>query len=663
MTRTGLTEAEERHILLLMEGDVSDLELELDDELEEDNIDDVLVDNNADDVDINTIIQLSNKLSAEIEDVSVKSDYENADNLAQDLQESEDSEDNIPLYQLVHQQSTSREDGESEDDCPLVQRLRKRQMTKNLMKHASNNKKTAQKGKKLKKKLKWKKKDIDPVDSTCDVSFTEADQVRSPLEYFKIFFDDNIINNIVDQTNLYSVQKKLVSVNTNYNEICNFFGILIISGIVNMPSYRMYWAQETRYPVIADVMSRNRFEKLRTYLHFNDNEKMKNRGDPDYDKLFKLRPFINALQENFSNIEPEEHNSIDEIIIPFKGRSSLKQYVKNKPHKWGIKVFARAGMSGIVYEFEIYVGKGTADKAELGISGDIVVKLCSNLPKNRNFKVYTDNWFSSYNLMVALKNLGILSVGTVRTNRLENYKPKEDKVLKQEGRGSSDYYTEPKNNVIAVKWQDNKSVNLISTYVGVEPIGKVQRWSQSDKKRIDVNRPHIVKIYNTYMGGVDLNDMLVALYRTKTRVKRFYLKIVYHMLDICIVNAWMLYRRDCVACKIANFKKLIVFRSEIGHSLLKCYSIIRKRGRPSSSREPTPTISRENTPTPTRKRPVVARPIYDVRYDENGHWPVHIEPKQRCRQCSAYTRMACDKCKMPLCITKDRNCFISFHKP
>lgn len=58
-------------------------------------------------------------------------------------------------------------------------------------------------------------------------------------------------------------------------------------------------------------------------------------------------------------IEPEEHNSVDEMMVPLKSHTSMLQYVKSKPQRWGVKVFARAGVSGIVYDFEIFVGKGT----------------------------------------------------------------------------------------------------------------------------------------------------------------------------------------------------------------------------------------------------------------------------------------------------------------
>ncbi|XP_049940854.1 piggyBac transposable element-derived protein 2-like [Schistocerca serialis cubense] len=189
---------------------------------------------------------------------------------------------------------------------------------------------------------------------------------------------------------------------------------------------------------------------------------MKQREDPDYDRLFEVRPFVDKIKQGFSIIEPEEYHSVDELIIPFKGHSSLKQYVKRKPHKWGIKVFARAGSSGILYDFEIYRGKGTVhNDTGLGISGDTVIRLVEGLPKYKNFEVFTDNWLISYNLISALKNYGILAVGTVRPARLKGCNLKADSELKKQGRGSYDYRTETERNILALKLYD-KSVVLAS---------------------------------------------------------------------------------------------------------------------------------------------------------------------------------------------------------
>lgn len=302
-------------------------------------------------------------------------------------------------------------------------------------------------------KLRWRYVDIDPVDTTCNVQFKDPPLEMTPYQYFKSIFTDDIVNNLVLQSNLYSIQKTGVSLDSNSNEMEQFIGINVISSLVKMPSYRMYWASNTRFPPIADTIARNRFDKMRTFLHINDNSHMKPKDHPQYDKLFKVRPFLDTIKAGFKSIEPEEFSCVDEIMVPFKGHSRIKQYIKNKPHKWGIKVFGRASVSGIVHDFEVYVGKGTLQQnTALGISGDIVVRLVEDLPKNQNYKLFTDNWFTSFNLIQNLKEMGILAVGNIRINRLPRCELSTDKEMKKNGRGTVDYRTEVTNNIIALKW-------------------------------------------------------------------------------------------------------------------------------------------------------------------------------------------------------------------
>lgn len=42
-------------------------------------------------------------------------------------------------------------------------------------------------------------------------------------------------------------------------------------GLVKMPNARCYWEQGTRYPPIADTMSRNHFLRLMKCLHVVNN--------------------------------------------------------------------------------------------------------------------------------------------------------------------------------------------------------------------------------------------------------------------------------------------------------------------------------------------------------------------------------------------------------
>jgi hypothetical protein len=43
--------------------------------------------------------------------------------------------------------------------------------------------------------------------------------------------------------------------------------------------------------------------------------------------------------------------------------------------------------------------------------------------------------------------------------------------------------------------------------------------------------------YNKFTGGMDLMDLLIALYRTKVRSKKWYHSSFFHFLDMKVVNS------------------------------------------------------------------------------------------------------------------------------
>jgi len=115
-------------------------------------------------------------------------------------------------------------------------------------------------------------KDIEEVDVARNTNFSDPpDEEITPFEYLKQMCRDEIIENFVEQSNLHCVQKRERTLNTNKNEMEQLLDIHIMAGLVNMPSYRMYWADTTRLEPTADVMSRNWFDTMRNYLHINDN--------------------------------------------------------------------------------------------------------------------------------------------------------------------------------------------------------------------------------------------------------------------------------------------------------------------------------------------------------------------------------------------------------
>ena len=89
-----------------------------------------------------------------------------------------------------------------------------------------------------------------------------------------------------EQTNLYSVQKKGSSIETNAKEIEKNLSMHILMGVIKLPDYDMYWAVEKRYPKTADIMSNNRYKLLRRYIHV-DNTKKDEEANKN-DKILRL---------------------------------------------------------------------------------------------------------------------------------------------------------------------------------------------------------------------------------------------------------------------------------------------------------------------------------------------------------------------------------------
>ena len=132
----------------------------------------------------------------------------------------------------------------------------------------------------------------------------------------------------------------------------------------------------------------DRFEILATSWHFIDNESLSNE-QKEKDRVWKLRPWLNELKLNLKNIAPERHNCVDEIMIPFKARSNMKQYMQGKPHPWGFKLWGRAGASGILYDFEFYQGAAKEKPTNsFGVGWDVVLDMASGLPTGQNYSIF-----------------------------------------------------------------------------------------------------------------------------------------------------------------------------------------------------------------------------------------------------------------------------------
>ena len=128
---------------------------------------------------------------------------------------------------------------------------------------------------------------------------------------------------------------------TTKEEMKAFIALNIAMGLASKPAEEEYWSTYWLTALeFSSVMPRNRYQLLKSFIHFNNNEERPRKDDPGYNPLFKIQPLIDICHPTYlTAYAPRKELSVDESMIRFKGRIAFRQYMPKKPTKWGIKDF------------------------------------------------------------------------------------------------------------------------------------------------------------------------------------------------------------------------------------------------------------------------------------------------------------------------------------
>eukprot|EP00117_Sycon_ciliatum_P024901 scpid99466/ scgid20786/ PiggyBac transposable element-derived protein 4 len=293
--------------------------------------------------------------------------------------------------------------------------------------------------------------------------------------------------------------------------------MLIAMSIVTQPSMADHWTTDwlLKTPGFPMIMPRNRFQLLLSCLHFTNNTTIaRDESGRQIDPLAKIRKFMQLILDRFRCVYyPSKNLAIDEQMIGFKGRLTFKQYLPNKPTKWGIKAFVMAeSTTSYVSEWEVYTGKDTGENVPQGEledtskSSKIVRALVQHL--GQGHVIYMDNYYSSPSLFQWLshhRKLG--AVGTVRINRRGLPAGFKDK----RARGTEARFWRD-GNLLACSWPDKKQVTALSTIHdgSIVEVDIRDRRAPGESRR--VRKPACIASYNSGMRGVDKPHQMLQYY-------------------------------------------------------------------------------------------------------------------------------------------------------
>ena len=138
-------------------------------------------------------------------------------------------------------------------------------------------------------------------------------------------------------------------------------------------------------------MSRTRFKALMAMLH------VVNPANEDKShKLRKVESFINDFKSRcLALYQPRQNLAIDERMVKSRHRSGIRQYIKDKPTRWGIKLWVLADSSnGYTVDFSVYIGKAAGQRiSEFGLGYNVVMRLMRPF-LHQGYHLFADNFLN-----------------------------------------------------------------------------------------------------------------------------------------------------------------------------------------------------------------------------------------------------------------------------
>jgi len=227
--------------------------------------------------------------------------------------------------------------------------------------------------------------------------------------------------------------------------------------------------------------------------------------------------------------------TVDEQLVPFRGRCPLRQYIPSKPAKYGVNVWwCCDGATSYPLNAEVYIGKQPAQERELNQGERIVTTMVSpRYSSGRN--VVGDNFFTSVALVEELLQQGLTYVGTMRKNKRDIPPP----MISRNGQKLSSAFAFHENKtLVSFVPKKYKSVVLIST------------MHHDTHVDTDMKKPDIILHYNDMKSGVDNMGHMVTVFSCKRKINRWPMVLFFNMVDVAALASFIVW-----LCNVPDWRK------------------------------------------------------------------------------------------------------------
>uniref|UniRef100_A0A1B6C4A1 PiggyBac transposable element-derived protein domain-containing protein n=1 Tax=Clastoptera arizonana TaxID=38151 RepID=A0A1B6C4A1_9HEMI len=375
-----------------------------------------------------------------------------------------------------------------------------------------------------------------------------ACRCTTELECFFQIFTSTIIDIIVDCTNVYIQMKRNMRPDsrdrdwrpTNRAEILAYLGALYLMSVkwgnrTNLSEF--FTSDGTGLTILRANFSETRFRFLGRSIRFDNINTRTQRIETD--KLAPIRELLTVFVRNCQNSYTlGKFVTVDEMLVPFKGRCSFVQYMPEKPTRYGLKIYALCDATTFyTYNLEIYCKKQTTGPYVVSNRPSDVVLRLTDAIKMSNRNVTTDKYFSSCSLADRLLSNGLTFLGAMKKNQREippQFVVSNDKLMP----GLWVFGAQYDKTLVSMATKDKKVMIVLST---------MHDSNICDK---DTKIPTQIIDYNATKGAVDTIDQTCARTSTSRTTRRWPVVIFYRLLDIAGINSFMIFKANKPKSKV-----------------------------------------------------------------------------------------------------------------
>jgi hypothetical protein len=249
--------------------------------------------------------------------------------------------------------------------------------------------------------------------------------------------------------------------------------------------------------------------------------------------------------------------------------------------------------------------------------------------EDRAHILFTDNWFTSPAVLLALQHKGIRLCGSVRRNRkgMPAFPEADVRALRR-----GEWIQRQKDDATVAVWRDQRTMWVLYNHCSPDETASLQRWTDAGRK-VSIGCPRAIRDYFYGARSVDVLSQLHYAYVPGRKAMRSWPRLAWWLLDMCVINAFKLWSIG------QDRPSQLDFRIQLMHQLMEQLPSDQHPRKHGGAHPPAGSLAKSH---------------YSLHSSKEGHCKVCNDRPANRKQ----TRFICAACSVHLCVG---DCFATYH--